>query len=374
MSGGGDHGGGGGGGGHKRGGHDEEHEEHENHERWLVSYADMMTLLMVLFVVMFAISQVDQKKFMALKTGLAAGFGAPVAMMPGADALLDVGGAIAPDAINLSGTASGSGSKANENAPNVNPEAVAELVKATEKAQVAKEVAKLKNAQKQLEAALKKAGLKDAANFRFDERGLVVTIATDKVLFASGNATLTPEGRRILDVIAPTLEKLPNRLSIDGHTNSIPISTAQFPSNWELSTARATGVLRHLATSDGIPYTRMVATGFADTRPLVPGKSPAALVKNRRVEIVVLATVDDSAGRAVEKLGNSTDPETSGTASGTSSGDSADSADPADSTGDSESATEDAAEPSEEPTDGATGEQTDGATGEATAGDSSSQG
>ena len=362
MSGGGDHGGGGGGGGHKRGGHDEEHEEHENHERWLVSYADMMTLLMVLFVVMFAISQVDQKKFMALKTGLAAGFGAPVAMMPGADALLDVGGAVAPDAINLSGTASGSGSKANENAPNVNPEAVAELAKATEKAQVAKEVAKLKNAQKQLEAALKKAGMKNAANFRFDERGLIVTIATDKVLFANGNATLTPEGRRILDVIAPTLAKLPNRLSIDGHTNSIPISTAQFPSNWELSTARATGVLRHLAVSDGIDYDRMVATGFADTRPLVPGKGPEALVKNRRVEIVVLATVNNSAGRAVAELGNqSTDQETSGTASGTSSGseESADataSEDPAST--EEESATEDAAEPSEEPTDEQTPSET----------------
>ena len=354
MSGGGEHGGGGGGGGHRRGGHDEEHEEHENHERWLVSYADMMTLLMVLFVVMFAISQVDQKKFMALKTGLAAGFGAPVAMMPGADALLDVGGAIAPDTINLSGQASGSGSKANDNAPNVNPEAVAQLAKATEQAQVKGEVAKLKNAQKKLEAALKKAGLKNAANFRFDERGLIVTIATDKVLFANGNATLTPEGRRILDVIAPTLKGLPNRLSIDGHTNSIPIHTAQFPSNWELSTARATGVLRHLAASDGIGYDRMMATGFADTRPLVAGKSPSALVKNRRVEIVVLATVSNSAGRAVAELGNqkATAQETSGTASGTSSGDTAEAST------EEESASEDAAEPSEEPTDGPTDEET----------------
>jgi chemotaxis protein MotB len=317
VSGGGGHGGGG-----KRRGHEEEHEEHENHERWLVSYADMMTLLMVLFIVMFAISQVDQKKFMALKTGLSAGFGAPVAMLNGADAMLQVGGSVAPDSVNLSGSAGGP--KAPEIATtSVNPEAVAELQKATEKAAVAKEVGKLKKAQEELKKALAKAGLKDAANFRFDERGLVVTIATDKVLFVSGDATLSPEGRRILATIAPTLKSLPNRLSVDGHTNSIPISTERFPSNWELSTDRATGVLRFLASSQGIPADRMYATGFADTKPLVKKSDPRANVRNRRVEIVVLAALDNAAGRAVATLGNSPEaaaPETSGTASGTSSG------------------------------------------------------
>src|SRR5690349_23012994 len=88
--------------GKKHAAHDE---EHENHERWLVSYADMMTLLMVLFIVMFAISQVDQKKFNALKTGLAAGFGAPVAILTGGDALLTPGGSVAPDSVNLAGAA-----------------------------------------------------------------------------------------------------------------------------------------------------------------------------------------------------------------------------------------------------------------------------
>jgi chemotaxis protein MotB len=124
------------------------------------------------------------------------------------------------------------------------------------------------------------------------------------VLFDSGGATLLPGGRRILDTVSPTLIKLPNRLSIDGHTNSIPIATAQFPSNWELSTARATGVLRYLHSSHGIPYSRMSATGFADTRPLFPASNPKALALNRRVEIVVLARLDGSAGRAVAALGN----------------------------------------------------------------------
>lgn len=295
----------GGGGGHKRRGHEEEHEEHENHERWLVSYADMMTLLMVLFIVLFAISQVDQKKFAALKTGLTAGFGAPVAILSGGDQLLDPGGGVAPDSVNLDGSAGGQARNAQINpAPAVDPETVSKLAQATSRAQVAQEVEKLEKAREELKKALIKAGVPKGATFRFDERGLVVSIATDNVLFTSGSATLAGQGRRILRTLAPTLRELPNRLSVDGHTNSIPIRTSQFPSNWELSTARATGVLRFLRNDEDIPFRRMSATGFADTKPRLPASNPRSLAVNRRVEIVVIARVDDSAGRAVEELGN----------------------------------------------------------------------
>jgi chemotaxis protein MotB len=288
------------GGGHKRrGGHEEEHEEHENHERWLVSYADMMTLLMVLFIVLFAISQVDQKKFAALKSGLSAGFGAPIEIMPGANALLDPGGSVKPDSIGVSG-ADGS----SEFNAQLDSKQVAEIAKATSAAQVRKEVEKLEKAKKALKKALVKAGVANGATFRFDERGLVVTIVTDNVLFVNGSAELEIQGRKILDAVGPTLKGLPNRLSIDGHTNSIPIHTAQYFSNWELSTLRATGVLRYLHSSDDIPNSRMSATGFADTKPLLPKKDPRSVAANRRVEIVVLARVDNSSGRAVAALGN----------------------------------------------------------------------
>jgi chemotaxis protein MotB len=283
------------------GGHDEEFEVHENEERWLLTYSDMITLLMVLFIIMFAMSQVDQRKFMQLKTGLASGFGAPVAMLAGGSSMLDVGGSIAPDSVNLAGQAGGKGSRPGDV---INAAAVAQLAAATERAQVAEQVKKLQQAEKSLQAALAAAGLRNGATFRFDERGLVVTIATDKVLFASGSATLLPQGKRILHAIAPVLRSLPNRLSIDGHTNSLPINTAQFPSNWELSTGRATGVLKYLSGNDHIPVTRMSATGFADTHPLIPGTGAKALVVNRRVEIVVLAAVDDATGRALAALGN----------------------------------------------------------------------
>jgi len=292
-------------GGHPRRAHEEEPEEHENHERWLVSYADMMTLLMVLFIVLFAISQVDQKKFAALKEGLSAGFGAPVEMLPGADSLLDPGGAIAPDSVNLAGdvAAQAKTSNLNPQAP-VNPSKVEKIATVSTSPGLTKEVKSLKKAESDLKKALRKAGVLKSASFRFDERGLVVSVVTDNVLFQSGSAGLEPQGRKILNTIAPTLVGLPNHLSIDGHTNSIPIKTSQFPSNWELSSARATGVLRYLHSTDGVPYYRMSATAFADTQPRLPKSDPRSVDVNRRVEIVVLAKVDNSVGRAVASLGN----------------------------------------------------------------------
>jgi chemotaxis protein MotB len=294
----------------RRGGHEEEHQEHENHERWLVSYADMMTLLMVLFIVMFAISVINQGKFEQLKEGLHKGFGAPQTMLAGGLDILDSGGAVAPDAPTVDGFSDGGsgGTDVQSWKPSSSEEfnRIGGLAAATTQAQVKKEVDNLKAAEKALKAALAKAGVPNGATFRFDERGLVVTIATDKVLFESGSAELRRQGRRILDALEPTLAKLPNRLSVDGHTNWLPISSERFPSNWELSTDRATGVLRYLS-GHGVPIDRMSATGYADTHPLLPRKDPRALVANRRVEIVVLAAVDDAQGRAVEQLGNAAD-------------------------------------------------------------------
>jgi chemotaxis protein MotB len=293
--------------GHGRfGGHEEEHEEHENHERWLVSYADMMTLLMVLFIVMFAISVVNQGKFDQLKEGLQKGFGAPQTMLAGGLDILDSGGAVAPDAPTVDGFSQGGsgGTDVSSWKPaSADAKSVAGLANATAQAQVKQEVDNLKAAEKALQAALNRAGIPRGATFRFDERGLVVTIATDKVLFDSGSADLRPQGRRILDALEPTLATLPNRLSVDGHTNWLPIASSRFPSNWELSTDRATGVLRYLAAT-GVPATRMSATGYADTHPLLPRTDPRAVVVNRRVEIVVLAAIDDAQGRAIEQLGN----------------------------------------------------------------------
>jgi chemotaxis protein MotB len=270
-----------------------EEEEHENHERWMVSYADMMTLLLVLFIVLYAMSQVDKAKFAALASGLSETFGGPITVTPGPtpegsvlDGLtgaIDIASAIPPD----------------PTVTEAEVDAAASAAAAERAKRVAAEAAgaydELAAAREKLEAALAAAGYPDAARFEIDERGLVVHIVADAVLFDAEEAALRPEGRAILDAVAPTLTELQNVLRVEGHANHLPVTRGgPWPSNWELSATRATTVLRHLA-GGGIPEPRMSATGYAETRPLVPVNDPTAINVNRRVDVVVLSTASAEA-------------------------------------------------------------------------------
>lgn len=271
----------------------EEHEEHENHERWLVSAFDMMTLLFVLFVVLFAMSKVDETKFAALAKGLAESFGGPIVVTPGPtpdgsvlDGLpgaIDIASAIPPD----------------PTVPKAEVDAAAAAAAAERAERVAAEAANayddLAAARAALEAALAEAGYSGAARFEVDERGLVVHIVADAVLFDAEEAALRPEGAAILDALAPTLTDLPNVLRIEGHANHLPVTRGgPWPSNWELSGWRASTVLRALA-GDGVPEDRMSAAGYSSTKPLVPISDPTAISVNRRVDVVVLSTASAEA-------------------------------------------------------------------------------
>jgi chemotaxis protein MotB len=270
-----------------------EEEEHENHERWLVSYADMVTLLMCLFIVLFAMSQVDKAKFAALASGLSESFGAPITVMTGTtpegsvlDGLpgaVDIASAIPPDpTVQQAEVDAAAAAAAAERAKNVAAEAAAAYDD-------------LAAARAQLEAALAEAGYSGAARYEIDERGLVVHIVADAVLFDAEEAVLRPEGRQILDAVAPTLTGLDNVLRVEGHANHLPVTRGgPWPSNWELSGYRASTVLRYLA-GDGVPEPRMSATGYSSTRPLVPESDPNALSVNRRVDIVVLSNASAEA-------------------------------------------------------------------------------
>jgi chemotaxis protein MotB len=270
----------------KHGGHEE---EHENHERWLVSYADMMTLLMVLFIVMFAISAVDQKKFAQLKNGLAVGFGAQHIAFDGQG-----------DQVHDSTNENSSFDMAAE-AGKKQTVADKELQQAVAKADRArqsqmqqdaqKEVDNLQEIKKRILAALEAKGMADAVRFNIDERGLVVTIVTSSVVFAGDRAELLAPGRVILDAVGPALTVLPNKIQVDGHTNQLPIATINYPSGWELSSARASSVVRYLNERHGIAENRLSAAGYADTRPLYPASDPRATSLNRRVEVVVMSTL-----------------------------------------------------------------------------------
>lgn len=268
-----------------------EPEEHVNHERWLVSYSDMITVLMALFIVLFAISQVDQEKYIALRESLAAGFGdgqvqVSTSVLEGGDGVLDgmtpadqqdqgTGGIVQADA--------GLGEQGAHPTPAATTALDPELVEAAEQ-----EAAHLEQVRDAIRAGLSAQGLGDVVRFRIDDRGLVLGLVADDVFFAPASAELTATARSVLDVAAPTLVGLQEQIAIEGHANVLPVS-GRYATNWELSADRATRVLRHLVESDGMPGTRISAVGYGDARPVVAGMDDASLAANRRVDLVVLS-------------------------------------------------------------------------------------
>jgi chemotaxis protein MotB len=266
---------------HRRSKLHEEHEEHVNHERWLITYADMITLLMVLFIVLYSISQVDLAKFRKLKEGVAGGYGGPteLAAVDGGAGPLQGGGAV------FNAQVTGSGTEPSAAALNG---IISDIRARTENARRERSV--LQGAQQEIQRSLDKEGLGDTVKFRLESRGLVVTIVSDKVLFEPGQAELRAEGREVVDKLAAAIGRLPNKLAVEGHTDNVPIS-GRYASNWELSTARATSVLRELIERHGITPARLSAAGYADERPVADNDTPEGRGANRRVELVVLADV-----------------------------------------------------------------------------------
>ena len=241
-------------------------EEHENHERWLVTYADMVTLLMVLFIVMFAMSQVDEKKFNALKSGLAAGFGQSTSLLDGSSSILEQPGTAITAPVAPSPLAADLPPK--EQAAVAAAVAKIDQQRGTrEKATASVEVDRLESIRKQLVAALRKHGLAADVAATIDERGLTVSLVSRHVVFEPNVAELSPRGREIVDVLAPVLRGLTESLAIDGHTNQVKVKPKYFPTDWELSAARAVRVLRYLNESGGVPNRRMTASAFGHERP-----------------------------------------------------------------------------------------------------------
>jgi chemotaxis protein MotB len=278
-----------------------EEEEHENHERWLVSYADMLTLLFALFVVLFAMSQVDLSKFTAFSKGLQEGFGAPVTILnDGAAIVADSKSPLKPVQVAQEAAIDGTAQTDAE-------KAAAEAVAAQQAKQTAAEARaahdQLAAARAALQAALAAAGQSGAAEFVIDERGLVIHVVSDPVLFAPESATLQKRGATVLDAMAPTLVALPNQIRVEGHANSLPVTRGgPWPSNWELSAIRATTVLRHLSEADGVSEDRMSAAGYGSTRPLVPDTDRNYVTVNRRVDIVVVSTASAKANALLPGL------------------------------------------------------------------------
>ena len=265
----------------------EEHEEHVNHEAWVIPYADLLTLLLAMFLALFAAANSAAKESSSYAEKLsqyADAFKITTEGSSGKDnsILEGVGGQSPAPGIG--------GSLDPELLEQIKAEAATALKEKQTAAAADAAVSKdLQAIQDVITEAANAAGVADKIGFRREERGLAVTIVSDQVLFSSAESLLLPSGLSILDGIAPALKASGRPVMIEGHTDSRPISSSKYPSNWELSTARATQVLRYLQSRWGVPAEKLSASGYADTKPVMAGDTPEALAKNRRVEIVILA-------------------------------------------------------------------------------------
>lgn len=288
----------------------EEHEEHENHERWLVTYADMVTLLMVLFIVMFAMSQVDQKKFLQLKEGLAAGFGQSDNILDGNPSIHDQPGvsAMGPIAPNLS-----SEDLTAEQAQMVQEAVDRGMQQQSAQAQqrayadAVAEAMRLGGVEDKLRSALEKRGLESDVQTTIDDRGLVVSLVSRHVVFDADSAVLTTRGQEVVDALAPVLADLDAPLQVDGHTNQEPVKPKYFATDWDLSAARAITVLRRLNEVFGIPADRLRVAAFGHTRPLIPVDRPNSQEINKRVDIVVLTGLSPASAAQLPAAAESLD-------------------------------------------------------------------
>jgi chemotaxis protein MotB len=220
---------------HSRGGHD----------RWLISYADLVTLLLAVFTTLYAASTIDEQKLAPLSSSIREAFDAPEAP------------------------------RAPGEAPAIVPPVA---VVATRPRQ---------DLQARLAQDLAQAIERDRIRMHRDGRGLILSLP-EEAAFGVGRSDVSGEARQMIDRIADAVAPTPNAIRIEGHTDDVPIKTSKYQSNWELSTARASAVVEHLVTTSGLAPERLSAAGYGEFHPRVPNDTPENRASNRRIDIVIL--------------------------------------------------------------------------------------
>jgi chemotaxis protein MotB len=279
--------------------------EHENEERWLLTYADMLTLLFALFMVLFSISSVNISKYQVLQQSLKAAFSGSI--LPGGRAILQSGSestaahtpatAVVPSIVPLMPTPTSRSSSSTGSANSFNSAQTAAAARPMTSAQLQAalnsmsasiaEQDELVGLQRKLQAYANAHGFGNQVKAVVNRRGLVVQVLTDNLLFHSGQATLQPAGLPLLNEVAQLLNvDQSHPITVEGYTDNIPIHSTEFPSNWELSTTRATTVVQYLI-SRGVNDNRLGAAGYADLHPVASNATAAGRALNRRVDIVI---------------------------------------------------------------------------------------
>jgi chemotaxis protein MotB len=218
--------------------------DHDNAQRWLLTYADLITLLLAFFIVMYSMSRVDAEKFGLMSDAFNG-------VLKGDEAIL------AADQLDPTGSGSLIG-------------------------------AELRVLKQQIEAKIKAEQLDDQIGAIQDERGLVIRVM-ESAAFDAGSADLKPQMYSILNLLAEHLQAMDYHLRVEGHTDTSPIQTAQFPSNWELSTARATRVVRYIVEVQKLDPKRISALGYGEFRPIASNEDEVGRARNRRVDFIVFA-------------------------------------------------------------------------------------
>ena len=261
-------------------------EEHVNHERWLVSYADFITLLFAFFVVMYAISSVNEGKYRVLSDALVAAFRSPAKSLEPIQVGRQVKSSLEAQTDPLNDA--------------MRVQSIALPVSAkprgangVEGEDVGREQRDMDNMADAIEAALSDLINEGSVKVRRTDDWVEIELNT-RILYGSGSAILQPEAVPVLSKIAKNIRDFPNAIRVEGFTDNVPINTARFPSNWELSAARAASVV-HLFQDEGVNPGRMSATGYGEYRPTADNRTAGGRSSNRRVLVTVLSTEAEKA-------------------------------------------------------------------------------
>lgn len=234
----------------RRGGKAKEAEK-ENAERWLLTYADLITLLLAFFIVMWSLGQTDLKRFETVRHSLANAFNTGIGdSSAGTSPLFREGSNFDPNPFGSQQT-------------------------------------NLSSIQARFKELADKYGLAGKIRIRTDRNEIVISLS-DNLLFDSASADLKPQALVVLNETAIILKSLPNEVRVEGHTDNIPVNTTKFDSNWELSSARATAVVRYLIEHGGVNEDQLFAAGYGETHPIASNDTVEGRALNRRADIVII--------------------------------------------------------------------------------------
>ncbi|WMJ89514.1 flagellar motor protein MotB [Anaerocolumna sp. MB42-C2] len=248
----------------------------ENGERWLLTYSDLITLLMVFFVMLYSISNVNQKKYEALSQSLSQAFGnsgksVDGSVIPKGSGILDGGTGLTSKDIKESGD-SDKAQSGQENDIDASDGISKE------------EFARLRE---ELYETLKDSKLKDKLRITVEDKGMVISLPND-ILFDSGEADVKPEMKPILDQVAVVLNSVDSPILVEGYTDNVPVNNNQYRSNWQLSAERAANMVQYLIENYKMKPDRLAAIGYGEYKPVASNKTKEGRMKNRRISLTLL--------------------------------------------------------------------------------------